>query len=471
MDLIPPEIFYIVLSELPLSDVFNLKKICKAWLNIIDNYFLKKIVISKTGLPCHWRSFESYEKVNYLNLVIRNDLLSNEMSKKMFMNLKELCIYEKEIPLSMIAKINYLKNLERLDLFKLVLNEDCELNLLKLKTLNLYLRVAKTSRNQITLNMPCLENLKLNLFKHAKIIYQDKLIRAHSLGYDEKLKNLKNLKEIKIDALNYGDLEPDFLLRLDKLEKFDYEGNWQIFAEMKRQIEFYDRKSLEVYHFGVRYKNRPGFLIFHYDHKLNGRRVTYYLDRMSRLASELCTVHMIDFDEIFAFRSIPKKLLNKLIGIKSINASFSFNHNKVIESGIEDLLKHCNIISLNCYYLNQEFFDKLPYLAPFLNFINFGCNVSELDWNFLSNLKLLHNIRTNHIVKLDDLQNVLKNLTNLKCFKSNVEVALQSTSFEFKIIKDYHYEFCSFNLDSKKHLKTFKSRKEMFNYLLILLSV
>ena len=175
MDNLPVELIYFILSELPLIDLFKCKLINRRFLNLVNNYYLTNLIVTKTSLPLTERSFDASEKINHLNLIKKHDLFCDQLEDQMFTKLKQLSFYDYKIQSHLIEKINSLQNLEVLTILKLQLIGDCQLNLPKLKALNLHLTIQKTNYGLIRLDLPKLNRLKFNLIEFAQIRYSDRL--------------------------------------------------------------------------------------------------------------------------------------------------------------------------------------------------------------------------------------------------------------------------------------------------------
>lgn len=438
MEKIPLELFYEILDNLPLIDIFRSKRVCKKFLIWINNYYITSLTVTKTGLPLTERSFDTCQKVNYLNLIRKNDLFRDQFeTNRMLMNLKRLFVYEYKIDSCyFLKKVNCLKNLEFLEILKVRLTSNCLLNLPKLKKLNFYLTLQQTNYGLIHLETPQLKELKFNSIKFAKICYPDKLISVKVLKYHSQLKELINLRSLSISNLNKNEIEDDFLMNLNKLDEFHFEGDSIIFKLLKKQMEIYGR-SFKIYHFGVCYSNKPRNLIINYDHILTERRIQFYNNRLIKLSNYLPIINCVEYNERL-FDKLSVDFIQKLTGIKLIKIyDFVLDESKLIQ-----FIQNCgNVIRMHLIFSNfsSQFYSKLAHLTPFLcelNFNHFGYN---LKFDFLTKLKFLKHIITINHLDLIDLKMILTNLKLLKNLEFRYEIKSPNKEvekvFDLKLIR------------------------------------
>lgn len=257
MENLPAELLTKLMNYLSLQDIIKFRTLnSKFNLIIKENLRLKELVINDKECLGKW-AFTDNEYVNEKNLFsnsIDNPVYC-KFNEKMYKNIKHLYIKAKKSKNSLnylsdtTRLINQFKQLERLEIKNLIINDD-EFIIDLPKLVNLYLKGIQNT-TKIILNAPNLVNFKLILgsLKEFKINHPLSIRHCEVNFYQPFLISLLNLQYLL--CLDSSNLILELFNQLIHLTEFHFAGRKAMLINLIQLINSNKKIKTKIYFYGI----------------------------------------------------------------------------------------------------------------------------------------------------------------------------------------------------------------------------
>lgn len=423
-DDLPIEIFYKILSYLPIDDVITCMWINQQWSSIIDGYRILNLVITNDEHNLiNKRWFQTNQLINCNQQVANSDfktLISFGLDKFMLENLKAIYIafeYDEDF-----FKVEYLNKFPKLkkvgfkNTYFQSFDESKNFVTLQLPNLEIFELICFDLNKNITLTAPKLRKVKLHFNTNRKIIFTDSssidLIECSS--YKSLIKELKNLEYLFIKQLD--SLDDEFRLsNFTKLKELNFnvkEGKESLFYRLQDQLNELDndnplKHQLKIYTFGINLEYLSFLKLNDYGTSINDQTIGIYDKNYSKLANSMPFITSLNFSSIEYSNNLTVDLLKfkltnltKLIINKSVR-----NLNQLIQ-----LFKEHRIIELtfDSSLLEQNIFNRLPVdLCPFVQKFIIKNEPNELNFDFVTRFEDLKEISIDRNLSIDLIKSII----------------------------------------------------------------
>ena len=465
MDKLPAEIYCVIFKHLNLKDLVNCKMVCKDWNSII----LSLVKVSRLVIDYE---DNCKRKWYFTNKLINNDLeLCNpnlfliQFNKSNLSNLKHLYI-DHELPNFDLNKLNLFSKLIHLEIdydFKKDINLTLNLpGLIILKILNVkesYLKLIDCTK----LKVFCFDNHSYNYnnFNCLEIKHPSTIIHLETDLYGEELAIFKNVEHL--ETFYFKLIEESTLINLRSLKSFSFnetienccfdlnENNDEIFNAIKNILKrFMKQKSslkmhnLKVYFTGVQITDNVDEINFdsiqqYIDTDLEMNYEQFYMNNYRRLADTLPFIYEVNYTNLMnVTNEIPNGYFSKFNYLKNVKSE-----NVVNQAHFLQFLKNLpNLECLNLKYanLNQHFYNSLCAFCSLTSFILEEKEELQLNYEFLSEFKILENLDIDQELSLQSLKSLLKSVLKLKHINSHLYFRFRKIEFRIKKKTDFIYD-------------------------------
>lgn len=434
MNVLPIELFDLIINNLSYDERVNCVLVCKDWKKKILNLRLRSLIVCDRfeGLITQ-RWFDTNKAINRQHVLLNSkfNLLTCETSSKILYNVKELAIYNLNLKngSSNFEKVlNSFKSVERLDLYEIQDLEDktkiCMPNLevICIDCVNTRLiidsnKLRKIKYFQNDLDKELYSLILINPETVEEVEFNDDLINC--------LTQFKNLKYLYLETM--GELDEYFLSNFKQLKEIQInncsnQNQIKILKEQKKKFEM-DECKISYFSFNLDECIEDKLFECFEDYRgyfcLNEDQINFFIQHMSALSDRLPFINELNFNEIInVFPRLPNEFYDKLTNLYAIYLNDKIKDETQFISFIEKCKSFPNL-TLDFCYLTQTFFDQLPIHCWFIQILILGENVcknDKLELNFILDLKYLNTLKIKQEIDQSFIKKIYQNLKSLKTF-------------------------------------------------------
>ena len=462
MDSLNIEILPYIFLNLPLSDIFTCKLVCKKWLFALRHWVkIRELVVFVEEQPVNskWADEKNIDCLHSLRLASdrymsrRNTRLNFE--EALFSNLKRLYI-ERRAPIEDHSKciegLNKFRTLEELALPTIQLYKDTRLSLPHLKRLTTEKMFGW--RFKLYLDTPRMEWLQ---------VFSNKRIRFEST-------NLRHMKAFHFypssaitDSLRYlfcyylHELTDDFLAT-HQLEELHLYAESATFASLKNQKLELIRKDVRIFFKGLQIDglhDKMEDLLFR--ELLNDKFLNYYLRNYDKLATQLPYLYIVNYDP-FDQLQVPLDFLGRFVELEKVVLSKKLAN----EKPFIEFLKCIRVESLKVSEaaLTQEFYSvKLPAICPNLQSLKIvDPLIDQLNLDFIFQLQNLFDFCTNKTLEIEFVRRAFEELIYFRYVSFNYQGEKMTIN---NLYRNDQYEFRLKLADVTKRARIFRTFEEL----------
>ena len=431
---LPTELFLIIFDSINLYELKGMRLVSPRFRDCIDYLLVNELIVYNNyneDLANCW-SF-TYKPINpkyCLHLNLRRRFF--ECPLFMFKTLKSLKIN------SVISKnifnfsdLNQFHSLVHLDAKICSMKTDNEL--LNLPNLR-YFSLISYELFSIEVHCPKLEYFKYNqVLSSMKFDDRSSIKHLEIVDYSEEIGLFRNLEVLHL--IRCYQLDINILKLLPSLKelylnctsaKRDRQNFENFYFQIESIVEYVDmqrvnlqRSDVKIYIFGVEYDSRKTFD----EYNFKQAEWKLHLQNYSSLSPVLPWFTHLNYNECIqiAKNSLPADFFSRYINIQKLkNVGRIVNQNIFIE-----FLMCCrNLGDLELVYCNltPTFYHQLSFICPALNKLKIKEGVKvEINMNYIYELKLLRNLETDQVHKMEQMLGGFRKLHFLKkiVFHSN----------------------------------------------------
>lgn len=422
---LPVEIYYEIFRKyLPIQELFNCRSVCKRWMAIIDLIKLKSLVIAedeyKFTLNRTW--FGSDEGIDTLHTILcpnlsRSIQIESQLRRSLFSSVRQLYIHSNYLSFKSSDLgncLNHFKRLERLEILNLEIQSESRLVLPLLKVLNISVR-----GDLCILDTPCLEKLKiqfLNTIDNVKLVYPKRIRVAE---FQENRKLLNKFTEIEhLFCKRFESIDDDFLAHHPKLKQIHFDGNDQVFAQLKNQKERLHRRELKIYFIGIHFDHLPQYSSAFNHSDLYEKNVKLLAENYpkNRVANVLPFVDQINYNSVEEnFKQLPKDLVRRFVNLEQVRVTNKVNDQQKFTSFLTACSNFSYLKLINSELDAYFYSSLLPECCPSLTGLTIkDKHVDELDFEFLFRLDYLITLITNKQLSIEFVADLFSKLKHFE---------------------------------------------------------
>ena len=406
------ELIIKILHNLPYTQIFNCRKLCKNWCTVIDNNIrLEDLVVYFKSFTCQkeWSFTTKPISANHSLRIVNFKIFASELAKKVFGNLKKLKIQNCLALNATIdsAQLNFFQKLEHLEITII----DRKIN--KLRFPNLKILVINRCNRNLNLKLP-----KLTTFRSSNNLSFFKFDFPTSLTFleiytftSEEIKQFVNLEYIYCKIIQPN--ENEFIDKLVKLKQLVFYADQTSLDKLNEQKTQLKRENLSIHFINIFY-DQNNFLDAL---KLNESSVDHFKANYQNLPDHLPFIEEIDYQSVTAsFVTIPSNFFSKFGSVETLIVKQKIKDEQEFLNFAKGLK---NIARLKFQGVNLDKFDQLPICCPYLIDLHISQNLFQINFNFVSKLKNLlffENETINQFLSVNLVGEVLKNCHYLNKF-------------------------------------------------------
>ena len=446
-------IILLILKELKLTDVFQLKKVCKAWKKVIDEeYKPKKLIvfIKQFSYNDTW-SFSDGEPLDAkcaLRIPKLEKFFKSEFIRSFFKNIESLAILNFPFDNEMLdlEHLNQFTNLVHLEIRSLKLKDQCKLSLPNLKTLC----VCKQSYSKVIIDCPKLTKFRamFNL-NHFKIEHPLSLQYLECAYFSAPIKTFLNLEYLYVEFISHvGRTFLEKMTKLKEIQFFDF-GTTNVVDSLRKQKKKLDRKELAICFLGINFDHTPKMELMKFERfHLYDANIQLYVANQSRLARCVAFIRKVTYNSLTSRSNVA---ILQDFHLKFPNIGFVQVESKV-ESREQFLkflgnCKQLRILHIKSSHLEASDFSRLPDVAPSIIYLTI-LDESEIDCSFVLKFRNLIKFQIDQSVPSTVLQqSFMLEYFKTFSFKFQSNTIFIKKSTYYLLIVSNNYTDCFKNLD------------------------